>query len=145
KLREVTAELGLARYSGLWNGVATGDFDGDGRPDIIASNWGRNTRYSLSPTGGAEPGEGARVHPIKLFYGDIDDVGKTDLLYSTYVPEMTAYVPERMLDFLGRSIRFFAERFPTQTAFGKATLAEILSDRAPRMQSLEAFSLESTL
>ena len=27
-----------------WNGVTTGDLDGDGRMDIVASNWGRNSK-----------------------------------------------------------------------------------------------------
>ena len=35
----------LSRLTGWWNGVTTGDLDGDGRMDIIASNWGRNTKY----------------------------------------------------------------------------------------------------
>src|SRR5205814_8771703 len=125
-------------------------------------NWGRNTKYegrdgarrrpaeartkdSLSPFGGEGQGEGAINHPIKLFYGDIDDVGKMDLLYSTYDTEMKALVPERMLDFLNKSIRFIAERFSSHTAFAKATLQEILADRMPRLQSLEAAWLESTL
>ena len=31
----------LGRLTGWWNGVTTGDFDNDGRLDIVASNWGR--------------------------------------------------------------------------------------------------------
>src|SRR6266516_4768198 len=38
RLREVTGELGLDTYTGLWNSVAVGDFDGDGRMDIVAGN-----------------------------------------------------------------------------------------------------------
>jgi enediyne biosynthesis protein E4 len=134
KLREATTELGLAKYTGWWNGVATGDFDGDGRPDIIASNWGRNT-----------PWEKRRTQPVKLFYGDIDDVGKTDLLFATYDQELNSLAPERMLDFLGRSIRFIAERWTSHGAFAKATLQEILGDRMGRLQSVEAASFESML
>src|SRR6185503_9927535 len=67
KFREITADLGLTKYTGWWNGVATGDFDGDGRPDIIAANWGRNTPY-----------QDHRTQPLRLFYGDDDDRGKMD-------------------------------------------------------------------
>jgi hypothetical protein len=37
-LQEVTDRVGLAGYVGLWNGVATGDLDGDGRLDRIPAN-----------------------------------------------------------------------------------------------------------
>jgi hypothetical protein len=45
RLREATDKLGLSTHRGWWSGVTTGDFDGDGRMDILASNWGQNTRY----------------------------------------------------------------------------------------------------
>ncbi len=37
--------LGLGRYRGWWNGVAMIDVNNDGRLDIVASNWGRNSFY----------------------------------------------------------------------------------------------------
>ena len=35
----------LSDLSGLWTCVATGDFDGDGRMDIVLGNWGLNSPY----------------------------------------------------------------------------------------------------
>ena len=134
KYREVTAELDLAKYTGWWNGVATGDFDGDGRPDIVAANWGRNTPY-----------EDHRMQPLRLFYGDVDDVAKMDLVQAYYDPEVRALVPERMLSFFNKSIRLIAERFTSYQAFANTTLEEIFADRMKRLQSLEAAWLETTL
>src|SRR6185295_14599555 len=46
----------LSRLTGWWNGVTTGDFDGDGRLDIVASNWGLNDGYQATTE-----------HPLSIF------------------------------------------------------------------------------
>ena len=39
----------MAKFTGLWHGVAVADFDGVGKPDIAASNAGCNTAHELYP------------------------------------------------------------------------------------------------
>lgn len=49
RFRDVTRDLGLAGISSRWNGVNAGDFDGDGRLDLVATSWGRNAPWRASP------------------------------------------------------------------------------------------------
>ena len=134
KFEEATAELGLSRFTGWWNGVATGDFDGDGRMDIVASNWGRNTRY-----------ESHRAQPLKIYYGDLAGDGSTPLIESYFDPALKKVVPEGRLDFVARAMPFLAATFPTHASYGRASVEEILGERLGAAKILEAGWLETTV
>ena len=56
RLREATADLGLSAYTGWWRGVTTGDFDGDGRLDIVAVELGREQSVSRIGAGTDDDG-----------------------------------------------------------------------------------------
>ncbi len=133
QLREITAELGLADKTGWWTGVTTGDLDGDGRLDIIAANWGENTKY-----------ESHRSKPLRLYYGDPDGDGSWPMLEAHFEPAMHDYVPDRMLDTVAKAMPFLLGEFPTHQAWAEAGVEAALGDRLSRMRFLEASWLEST-
>src|SRR6185369_6621103 len=116
----------LNQLTGWWNGITTGDFDGDGRLDIVASNWGRNTKY-----------ERHRQRPLSLYYGEWTGNGTIDALPAYFDSVRNKAVPASSFA-VARSMPWIIERFSTHEAYGAAGVAEILAERAPAARVLEA-------
>jgi hypothetical protein len=135
RLREVTDEWGLAGYRGWWNGIGAGDFDGDGRMDLVASNLGRNSRY-----------EGhRREQPIRIYHGDFFASGAVNLLEAYYVPGMKQWVPWRSLESVAADLPTVRERFQTHRAFSEADVGAVLGDLARSARVVEAQWADSSL
>ncbi len=134
RLRETTGELGLANYLGWWNGVAAGDFDGDGNLDLIATNWGLNTVYRATP--------GA---PYRLYYGDFDGGGGFNVIEAEIDPETGREVPARDLDAVAAELPSLRSRFPTYAAYGQATVAEVIGPPFAHAHRFEVNTLASML
>ncbi|MEP7376935.1 MAG: VCBS repeat-containing protein [Chitinophagaceae bacterium] len=62
------------QYSGWWNTITVGDFNTDGRPDLIIGNMGLNTQFKAS-------GE----EPLEMYYSDFDKNGSVDPFFSFYI------------------------------------------------------------
>jgi len=124
---DATASYGLSDYVGWWNGVATGDFNEDGRLDIVATNWGLNTKYHISED-----------HPLELYYDDFDRNGTLDIVEGHWDEEMDAMVPERGLSCLTRGIPYIKSRKATYADFGESDLYEILGHRLTEAAKIEA-------
>jgi hypothetical protein len=124
----------LNQLTGWWNGVTTADLDGDGKLDIIASNWGSNSKYQSHRTG-----------PLRLYFGDYNEEGTLALLEAYFEPLMGKYVPERRLDIVAKAMPFLRGRFTSYQAYADSGIDEILGDRLAQSRVLEANWLESTV
>jgi enediyne biosynthesis protein E4 len=66
--------------SGWWNCLTVSDINGDGYPDLIAGNWGLNSRLKAD-----------KQHPAKLYVDDFAKNGRTECIPVYYKTDGKAY------------------------------------------------------
>jgi hypothetical protein len=131
---EATASLGLDRWVGWWTGVSAGDFDRDGRMDLVAANWGRNHKYQAHLNQG-----------LRMYSGDLDENGTWDLVEAYLEPQLGKEVPLRDFRTLSQAMPFLRESFETYRAFASAGTAEMFGDRLKSSTIQNVNWLDSTL
>jgi hypothetical protein len=119
RLVDGTADVALPRMRGWWYSLETGDFDGDGRVDLVAGNVGLNHSYTTSPSS-----------PFGVYAADFSDNLKLDLLFTREI-DGTEY-PYYGLAVLGRQILALSLRFPTYESFAGASAIEAFGEDALR-------------
>lgn len=113
--RDATERAGLDQYTGWWNGVTTGDFNSDGQPDIVATNWGLNSPYKLGSN-----------RPLKMYYQDLNRDRRVEIIESYYNPAIGSYVPRRQLNFFKSNSLSFISQVDTDKRFARTSLSKIL-------------------
>jgi hypothetical protein len=134
KLAEATEALGLRPFRGWWNGITTGDFDSDGRLDLVATNWGRNWRTDQPP---------GLDSPVRLFYGDFAGTGGVQTVLASLDPSLAVITPWREWAALAAAVPALSERWSSRHAFGQASVQEMLGDRLTVARELQATTFES--
>ncbi len=123
----------LDDHQGRWNGITTGDFDGDGRLDLVATNWGTNTGVSADST-----------RPLYLYYGAWGGAG-VSMTMAQYDPRLKGIGPMVTLSRLGRALPEQRQRTPTFAAYADATIDRALGDLLGRGGRWVATTLEHTV
>ncbi len=130
----LTPRATLSRFTGLWQSVTTGDFDGDGQLDIIAGNWGLNSGWRASVE-----------RPLTIYHGDLSGRDTTDILETEFDAERGQLVPRHLRDTVAAAVPWIAERFPTHAAWSRATAADVMGERRVKMRELTATTLATTV
>ncbi len=114
-LQNVSSEVGLEQFNGWWNGITTGDFNNDGLPDIVATNWGRNSYYQL------DSGK-----PLRMYYEDFDRDGRLEILEAYYNEDQQAYMPRKQLYSLRDPIGNVKMNIQSHEEFSRSTVDELI-------------------
>jgi enediyne biosynthesis protein E4 len=117
RLRDATASTRLPSTRGWWFSIAAGDFDKDGRQDLVAGNLGLNYTYTTS-----------RDSAFGVYAGELSGGLNTDIVLTQQIGgkeyPLAGMVP------LGRELYQLALRFPTYAAFSTATMEQLFGQQA---------------
>lgn len=131
--REITDQIGFGGYKGWWNGIAVGDFTGNGLPDIVALNIGLNSAYQIR-----------NGHPLRMYYEDFNWDRRLDILDTYFSEEKKGYVPRRKLhDF--ESVPTILSNVQTHGQFADASVEKIFGQSFTEVPFKEINTLEHLL
>ncbi len=112
KLVDKTTAYFDKSYTGWWNKITTGDFNKDGKPDLVIGNMGLNTQCKASDK-----------EPAELVYKDFDDNGSVDPILSFYIKGKS--YPYVSRDELLDQVSLMRTRFADYKSYADATINEI--------------------
>jgi len=115
KLQNKTSEYFEKQYSGWWNKLLTGDFNHDGKPDLIIGNLGLNTQCKASDK-----------QPAEMYYKDFDDNGSVDPILCFYIKD-TSY-PYVTRDELLDQMSNMRTRYTDYKSYADATINDIFTN-----------------
>ncbi|MEQ5790302.1 VCBS repeat-containing protein [Muricauda sp. NFXS6] len=123
---------GLDNTNGWWNSIELADLDNDGDLDILAGNWGRNTKFSAS-----------LEKPITLYINDFDNNGSIETVVTHFHGEReTAFASK---DELAKQMPFLNKKFLFYKDFAKASLEELFGkDKLEEATKRKVYTLSTS-
>ena len=124
RFTEAASSYGFREYSSRWNGIATGDVNGDGRLDIVATSWGRNTKYRVT-----------KSNPVYMYYGKIPIEAQRDSAIGGIVPLASFPRVSAVVPLIRQRVRTFSQ-------FATTTIEQLLGGETSDSQRLMMNSVD---
>lgn len=103
----------IPNTEGWWRALKIADFDKDGDLDIVAGNWGLNSRLTSSTT-----------NPIKLYRHDFDNNGSPETIVTYYYRGQETFLAS--MDELAKQMPFIRKKYLSYHDFAKAQIDDVL-------------------
>lgn len=128
---ELVSSNGLDKTHGFWNSIIAEDFDNDGDLDLVAGNWGNNSKLKASIE-----------KPITLYSHDFDNNGSIEPLVTYFYNEKET--PFASKDELVKQMPFLNKKFLSYESFAKASLEDLFgSKNLKNAQQKKVYELSS--
>jgi hypothetical protein len=125
------ATWGLDRWTSRWNGLATGDIDGDGRLDLVATSWGRNTTLAADS-----------ARPLVMVHGRIGSGPQPEMLIARHDTRLGALAPLNSFPRVRHVIPDLPARVGTFAAYADASLDRVLGSAKSRVAETSIVTLD---
>ncbi len=119
KFENETLNTGLAKRTGWWNSIVSGDFRHNGRMDYIVGNVGLNTLYKAN-----------EKYPVYITAKDFDHNGSFNAITSIFLPDQDGNkkeFPAVGRDDITKEMISMKKKFTNYKSFATATMDDILT------------------
>ncbi|NOZ04105.1 MAG: VCBS repeat-containing protein, partial [FCB group bacterium] len=132
-LVNITEQVGLQNTNGWWNCIVVNDLNNDGYLDLVAGNWGENSKIKAS-----------RSEPATVYISDFDRNGLIEQILCYY--KQGKLYPLAVRPDMVRQLPYLKNRFPTHADYAGKQITEIFTgEELNKAVVKKAFTFASTV